>query len=186
MGSDSNHPFDLPDPPPAGNRREEIIRRAVAAFDEKNPADRQALLREPRLRSSTEIGSVRSQRGSWMKREHLALAASLAVLMLSPIVVMRSGMLDGPRQNVSAPSAPSSSAPPAAAVANDASQEPSAGVAVAVAPTPLDREKDALVELQAQAPSPPAAAPAPVYRPMQTEAAPPSAEPHPQGGQAAG
>jgi hypothetical protein len=34
MGSDNHHPFDLPDPP-AGNGREQAIRKAVAAFDEK-------------------------------------------------------------------------------------------------------------------------------------------------------
>ena len=68
MGSDSNHPFDLPDPP-AENGREPAIRKAVAAFDQKYLPGRQAFLSETRLRSSTENGSVRSRRGTWMKQQ---------------------------------------------------------------------------------------------------------------------
>jgi Ca-activated chloride channel family protein len=43
-----------------------------------------------------------------MKRGHLALAASIAVLAISPVVVMRSGMLDrgGEEQIASSPPAP--------------------------------------------------------------------------------
>src|SRR5918993_2133828 len=105
MGSDSNHPLALPDPP-AENGREQAIRKAIAAFDQKYSPGRQAFHSETRLRSSTENGSGRSRRGTWMKREHLALAASIAVLMISPVVVMRSGMLDQHREEQIASSPP--------------------------------------------------------------------------------
>jgi Ca-activated chloride channel homolog len=94
MSSDSNHPFDLPDPPPSEEARKRALRKALGAFDEKYSSNGQAFPPTTRLMSSTENGSGRSRKGRWMKREHMALAASIAVLVLSPIVVMRSGVLD--------------------------------------------------------------------------------------------
>lgn len=191
MGSDNHHPFDLPDPP-AGSGREQAIRKAVAAFDEKYSPSRQAFLSETRLRSSTENGSVRSWRGTWMKREHLALAASIAVLLISPVVVMRSGMLDqrGEEQVASPPSSPTAGSPEVGLAAEqrpvaDSSQTPvdkavdappvTAAEARAPEPGSVERWKQAPEALDRSAASsvPPAPAPAP------SRAAPMMAAPSP-------
>ena len=184
MGSDNHHPFDLPDPP-AGSGREQAIRKAVAAFNEKYSPSRQAFHSETRLRSSTENGSGRSRRGTWMKRGHLALAASIAVLVISPVVVMRSGMLDrrGEEQIASSPSAPAavSSEVRVAAEqrpADGGSQNPVDGV-VGSPPATATKEALALLERDKQAPealgrsaaspAPPASAlsrPAPMAAPL--------------------
>jgi Ca-activated chloride channel family protein len=152
MGSDNHHPFDLPDPP-AGSGREQAIRKAVAAFDEKYSPSRQVFHSETRLRSSTENGSGRSRRGIWMKRGHLALAASIAVLVISPVVVMRSGMLDQHREGqvASSPPAPAAVSPEVRVAAEQRS------VADGSSQKPADRVVEAppvTVTKEARAPEP--------------------------------
>jgi Ca-activated chloride channel homolog len=101
MSSDNNnHPFNLPSSPRSGDGRDRALSKALAAFDEKYSSTGQASASSARPMSSPETISARPHRGRWMKREHMALAASIAVLLLSPIVVMRSGMLDGPDEQV--------------------------------------------------------------------------------------
>lgn len=94
MSSNSDHPFDLPAPPPSEEGRNRALTKAMAAFDEKYSSNAQASASPARPMSSPEMSSARPYRGRWMKREHMALAASIAVLLLSPIIIMRSGMLD--------------------------------------------------------------------------------------------
>lgn len=94
MSSNDDHPFDLPPPPPSEEGRNRALSKAMAAFDEKYSSNRQASPSPARPMGSTETISALSHRGRWMKREHMALAASIAVLLLSPIIVMRSGMFE--------------------------------------------------------------------------------------------
>jgi Ca-activated chloride channel homolog len=139
MSSNDDHRFDLPAPPPSEEGRKRAVSKAMAAFDEKYSSNRQASPSPVRPMSSTETISARPQRGRWMKREHMALAASIAVLLLSPIVVMRSGVMDQADQDqpIAAPTENKArSAPPKTAKHDKRAATVTEARPASVAPTP--------------------------------------------------